>query len=88
MSPTPPVAAAESQVRQRVRAALAAGRMTDVDPATGQQQSLYALCPSDGKPAPVRRVARGSEGRIDQVTMRCAHCATEFVPPAEALFYR
>lgn len=78
-----PVASSEA-----VKQALAAGRVTVVDPATGYHQSLYADCPSDHQPATVWRVVRGPGHEIVELTMRCPQCGTEFVAPPESLYLR
>lgn len=66
--------------------ALAAGKLTVADPATGYHRSLYAKCPNDGEVVPVRRVVRGPGGAITAVTMRCLRCGHEFSPPPSSLF--
>jgi hypothetical protein len=73
---------------EAVKAALAAGKTTSMDRSNGRTTALYALCPTDGQPARVRRVARGERGAVTEVTMRCSRCAGEFVPAVDALYLR
>jgi hypothetical protein len=66
--------------------ALAAGKLTVPDPATGYQRSVYARCPNDGEEVSVRRVVRGSGGAITEITMRCTSCGQEFSPATSTLY--
>ena len=68
-----------------VREALAAGRLTVPDPETGFHHPLYAVCPTDGGRAPVRRVVRGARGAITEATARCPRCGTELAAAPEDL---
>ncbi len=77
-----------SDEREAIRRALAAGRLSVPDPATGYQRALSAACPADGQPAPVRRVVRGARGAITELTLRCSRCGREFTPAPEALHLR
>jgi hypothetical protein len=76
----------QPQADDAVLQALAAGRLTVADPATGYQRSMYARCPNDGALVPIRRVVRGPGGAITEVRMRCSSCGQEFSPPPAALF--
>jgi hypothetical protein len=71
-----------------IRQALASGRLTVTDPATGYHRSLYADCPGDGHAASVWRIVRGSGHVITELTMRCTACGSEFSAPPEALYLR
>ena len=71
---------------EAVKQALAAGKITVADPATGYQRSMYADCPKDREPVAIRRVVRGSGGAITEVIMRCSRCGSEFTPPPEVLY--
>ena len=68
-----------------VRDALAAGRLTVPDPNTGYHHPMYAVCPNDGAHAQVRRVVRGAQGAITQVTVRCPQCGAEITAAPEQL---
>jgi len=74
--------------RQSVEQALAAGRLTVVDPATGYHRSMYAACPRDGSAAAVWRIARGAGGAVIELTMHCSQCGHEFKAAREAIFLR
>lgn len=71
---------------ETVMQALAAGKFTVPDTATGYHRSMYATCPHDGESVPIRRVVRGSGGAITEVTMRCSRCGSEFTPPLSSLY--
>jgi hypothetical protein len=71
-----------------VRGALAEGRLDVPDPATGFHHAMYAVCPTDGTHAPVRRVVRGARGAITQVTAKCPRCGTEITATPEELHLR
>ena len=66
--------------------ALAAGRITVPDPATGYQRSMYAKCPNDGEEVTIRRVVHELGGAISEVAMRCTRCGHEFTPAPAALY--
>jgi hypothetical protein len=66
--------------------ALAAGKITVPDPATGYQRSIYAKCPNDGEEVTIRRIVRGSGGAITEVAMRCTRCGHEFTPAPDSLY--
>lgn len=71
-----------------VKRVLAAGQTSTVEASTGRHQSLYANCPNDGQPSPVRRISREGNNAIFELTMRCVRCATDFVAPTESLYFR
>jgi hypothetical protein len=73
---------------EAVRVALAAGRLTVPDPKTGFQHPMYAVCPNDGGQAPVRRIVRGADGGITEVTARCPQCGTDLMAAPEDLHLR
>ena len=71
-----------------VEAALAAGQLVVVDPATGHHRSMYATCRNDGAAAGVWRVVRGAGRAITRLTMRCSACGAEFTADPDELFLR
>lgn len=79
---------AATQLDDRVSRLLAAGQTVYIDAATGRHQALYATCPTDGQPAGVRRISRGSGGAIVEAVMRCSRCGAEFTAAPEALSLR
>lgn len=68
-----------------VRDALAAGRLDVPDPKSGFHHAMYAVCPADGTHAPLRRIVRGAQGAITQVTARCPRCGNEFTATPEEI---
>jgi hypothetical protein len=77
-----------TDTRTLVTQALAAGHTTVPDPDTGYQRAMYADCPDDGQPSPVRRVVHGAGHAITEVVMRCPDCGREFTAEPESLYLR
>jgi hypothetical protein len=71
---------------EAITQALAAGKITVPDSATGYQRSIYADCPHDGQPVMIRRVVRSMGGAITEIIMRCSTCGQEFSPQREQLY--
>jgi hypothetical protein len=74
--------------RAAIGDALAEGRLSVADPATGYHRSFYAPCPADGRLAAVWRVERGARRAITALTMRCPRCGAEFRAGPDALRLR
>ncbi|HEX2034546.1 MAG TPA: hypothetical protein VHS99_10205 [Chloroflexota bacterium] len=73
---------------EAVKQALAAGRITVLDPSTGYHRSMYAECSRDGQAARIWRVVRSGGGAITELTMRCTRCGAEFAATPESLYLR
>jgi hypothetical protein len=78
---------AKGKELQQIKQALARGRLTIMDPATGYHQNLYAHCPVDHVDASVYRVDR-SGVPITRVIFRCSICGKEFEAGPRAMFIR
>ena len=61
----------------KIKQALAAGRLTVPDPATGYHRSLYARCPHDREESSVYRIEKTGEA-ITRVVFRCPECSRQF----------
>ena len=70
---------------EKIKQALATGRLSVLDPATGYQRSIHARCPVHGEASSVYRIEKSGEA-IVRAVFRCPLCGRQFDAKPEDMF--
>ncbi|MBA7695815.1 hypothetical protein ES703_104454 [subsurface metagenome] len=62
---------------EKVKRMFLQGQTTLVDPESKYKYSMVALCPKDGKYAPVARIERSGQA-LSKVIFQCTSCFSQF----------